>query len=138
MSCLTFETHKSKLVVAKWHSIKVGKTYNFLFLFPHNLGNNLLEFIFMETKKNLGHKCILNLFNQLNSTNCKRRWFLTIKKLKFYRNFVMLHIIFLKRFFSSKEITYEVIRNVWSFYGKFFFILLQRPIDFVFKPFFKY
>jgi hypothetical protein len=35
MSCPIFETHKSKLVVAKWHSIKVGKTYKFLFLFPH-------------------------------------------------------------------------------------------------------
>jgi hypothetical protein len=32
------------------------------------------------------HKCILNLFNQLLFTNCKRRWFLTIKRPKSFKN----------------------------------------------------
>jgi len=42
---------------------------------------NSLKNYFMKGKK-IGHKCILNLFNQPFSTNYKGRWFLIIRKPK--------------------------------------------------------
>jgi hypothetical protein len=50
ISCPTFDIHTSKLAVAKWHSIKVGKTYNYVFI-STNLGNNPLNFIFSKEKQ---------------------------------------------------------------------------------------
>jgi hypothetical protein len=106
VSCPTFDIHKSKLLVAKWHFIKLGKTYNYFF--STNPSNNSLEFFLIETKTIFGHKCILNLFNHLFSTNCKRRWFLTIKRFKNFQKFFILHMIFFKKFISSKNIRYGV------------------------------
>ncbi len=72
ISCPTFDIHKSKLAVVEWLSIKTSKTYNCL-VFSTNVGNNSLENHFLEGKKIMGHKCILNIFNQLLSTNCKEK-----------------------------------------------------------------
>jgi hypothetical protein len=46
-----FDIHKSKLVIVKWHSIKVGKTSNSL-VFSTKLGSNSWEKLFFGNKKN--------------------------------------------------------------------------------------
>jgi hypothetical protein len=111
---LTFEIHKSKFVVIEWHFAKVNKTYNYSVFFI-NLGNNSWTNYFLERKIILGHKCILNLFNQLFFTNYKGRWFLTIKKTQVFQKLFLLQIIFLERFLCSKKIGYGTKRNIWSF-----------------------
>ncbi len=103
----TFDIHKSKLVVTEWHSTKVGKTYNCL-VFSTNLSNNSLEKKNLEGKIIMGHKCILNLFNQLLSTNCKGRWFLTIKRIKSSRNCFCYTPFFLKGSFTIKKLDMEL------------------------------
>jgi hypothetical protein len=50
----------------------------------------------------MGHKCILNLYNQLLSTNCKWIWFLIIKRIKSSRNCFCCTSSFLKGFFHKK------------------------------------
>jgi len=81
ISCPTFNIHKSKFDVVEWHYIKVGKTYN-CFVFPINLDNNSIENCFLERKTIIGHKCILNILNQLLFKKFKGIWFLTIKRPK--------------------------------------------------------
>jgi len=61
-----FDINKSKLVVAKWHSIKVGKTYNCLVFIKKKIPKG---------KTSLGHKCILNHLNQIFFTNGKANGF---------------------------------------------------------------
>ncbi len=124
--------HKSTLIVEEWHFAKVVKTYNCL-VFSTNLDNNSLKNRFLE-RTILGHKCILNLFNQVLSTNYKGRWFLTIKRPKFFKNFFCYTSIFLERFFSQKTIGFEIRRNISSLFRKLFFIFnFQRTMNFFFK-----
>jgi hypothetical protein len=91
------------LQVAEWHSIKASKIYNRL-VFSTNLGNNSLENCIMEGKTFIRQKCILNLFNQLFSTNCIRRWFLTIKEVKSSKSYFCCTSYFLKGFFVTKKL----------------------------------
>jgi hypothetical protein len=77
--------HNSKLAVIEWDFTKASKTYNCL-VFSTNLGSNSLENYVLEGKTILGHKCILNIFNQLLSTNCKGKWILRIKRIKSSKN----------------------------------------------------
>ncbi len=77
-SCPPFDIHKSKFVIVEWLSTKAHKIYNYL-VFSTKPNRNSQKNDFLEGKTNLGHKCILNRFNQILSTNYKRRWFLTIK-----------------------------------------------------------
>lgn len=58
-----FDINKSKLVVAKLHSIKVGKTYNCLVFMKKEIPKG---------KISLGHKCILNHLNQKISQMAKQ------------------------------------------------------------------
>jgi hypothetical protein len=85
ISCPPFDIHKSKLVIAKWNFIKVGKTY-YYFSFPIKPINNSWKNYVLEGKKSLGHKWILNCFNQILSTTCKQRWFLILKNPRSSKN----------------------------------------------------
>jgi hypothetical protein len=71
------------------------------------LGSNSLKKK-LEGKTIRGPKCILNLFNQLLSTNCKGRWFLTIKKLKSSKNCFGCTSSFLKGSFVTKKLDMEL------------------------------
>ncbi len=62
----------------------------------------------MEGKTIMGHKCILNLFNQLSFTNCKGRWFLTIKIVKSSKIYFCCTLSFLKGFFAAKKLDMEL------------------------------
>jgi hypothetical protein len=72
------------------------------------LGNNSLKKILLEGKTILRHKCILNLFNQLISTNCKGRWFFTIKRIKSFKNCFCYTSFFLKGYFATKQLDMEL------------------------------
>ncbi len=101
-------------------------------MFSINSCNNSLENYFMEGKTIMGHKCILNLYNQLLSTNCKWIWFLIIKRIKSSRNCFCCTSSFLKGFFHKKT-RYGIRTNIWSFFGRLSFISFQRTIKFFFK-----
>jgi hypothetical protein len=62
----------------------------------------------LEGKIILGHKCILNLFNQLLSTNYKGRWFFTIKIIKSLKNYFYYTSYFLKGSFVIKKTRYGI------------------------------
>jgi hypothetical protein len=68
ISCLAFDIHKSKLVIAEWHFAKASKTYNCL-VFSTNPSSNSRKNCFLQGKVNFGHKCILtfatNYFPQI-------------------------------------------------------------------------
>jgi hypothetical protein len=81
---------------------KFGKTYSCLVL-STNPSSNSWENCFRERKTILGHKYILYLFNQLFSTNYKKRWFLMVKRLKSSKNYFWYKILFLERFFCKKN-----------------------------------
>jgi hypothetical protein len=83
ISCPPFNIHKTKHVVVEWHSIKVGKTYNYL-VFPTNFGNNSQFYLFIDGNTIIG----MNTFHKLRG-----KWFLTIKNPKFSK-FFLLWIIF--------------------------------------------
>jgi len=56
----------------------------------------------------MGHKCILNLFNQLLFTNYKGRWFSIIKRVK-SSNFCFCDTSsFLKGSFATKKLDMEL------------------------------
>ncbi len=76
--------------------------------FSNNLGNNSLKKILLEGKTILRHKFILNLFNQLISTNCKGRWFFTIKRIKSFKNCFCYTSFFLKGYFATKQLDMEL------------------------------
>jgi len=85
----------------------------------------------MEGKTIFGHKCILNPFNKLLFTNCKRRWFMTIKTPK-SSNFCFYGTSsFLKGFLV--KINMELKEIFFSLFERFFFFFLQRTIHFFFK-----
>jgi hypothetical protein len=107
ISCLAFDIHISKLTIVEWHFTKANQTYNYL-VFSTNPGINSLKIYFLEVKTIIGHKCILNIFNQLLSTNYKRRWFLTIKRVKFSRNCFCYTSLFLKGSFAVKKLDMEL------------------------------
>ncbi len=56
----------------------------------------------------MGHKCILNLFNQLLSTNCKRKWFSIIKRVKSSKICFCDTSSFLKGPFAIKKLDMEL------------------------------
>ncbi len=134
ISCPLFDIHKSKLAVGKWHSTEVNKTYN-CFVWSTSLGNNSWIYLFLNGNTIPGHKCILNLFNQLLSTNYKRRWFLKIKNPE-SSNFCFYFILsFLKRFLCNKKIGYGTRKHISSLFRRLPFIFLQRIIHFFSKKF---
>jgi hypothetical protein len=65
-------------------------------------------FLKLERKTICGHKCILNIFNQLLPTNCKGRWFFTIKIIKSFKNCFCYTSFFLKGFFATKKLDMEL------------------------------
>jgi hypothetical protein len=94
------------------------------------LGNNSLEIYFLEGKPFLGHKCILNHFNQLLSTNCKGKLFLTIKIIKSSVNYFCYTSSFLKGSFLSKKTRYGIRINILSLFGRLSFIPLKGQLIF--------
>jgi hypothetical protein len=62
----------------------------------------------LEGKTIWGYKCILNVFNQLLSTNCKRRWFSTIKRVKSSKICFCYISPFFKVFFATKKLDMEL------------------------------
>ncbi len=73
--------------------------------------------IFLERKTNLGHKCILNHFNQILSTNCKKKWFLIIKSPRSSKNYFCYKSSFSKRSFIAKKLDMELI-DIFGFFFK--------------------
>jgi hypothetical protein len=122
ISCPPFNIHKSRLGIAKWHYVKTCKTYN-CFVFSTNMSSNSWENCFLERKLFFGWKnnfwtqCILNHFNKLFSTNCKGRWFLTIKKPKSSKNCFWCRSHFLKGFFVAKKLDMEL-KDTFSLFLK--------------------
>jgi len=83
------------------------------------------------------HKCILNHFNQLFFTNCKGRWFLTIKKVKSSKNCFCYTSSFLKGFFATKKIDIELKEHL-VFFWKVVFHLPSKDNLFIFQKNLKY
>jgi hypothetical protein len=92
------------------------------------LGNNSWENYFLDGETIPRHKCILKFFNQLLSTNCKRRWFLTIKRPKFSKNCLCYTSFFLKGSLVEKIIRYGVLKNIWYLFRLLFSLFPQRTI----------
>jgi hypothetical protein len=67
-----------------------------------------MEKINLEGKIVLGHKCILNVFNQTLSMNCKGKWFLTMKSFKSFRNCFCCKSSFLKSSSQTKKLDMEL------------------------------
>jgi hypothetical protein len=86
-------------------------------------------------KQNLGHKCILSLFNQLLSTNCKGRWFLTIKRPKSFKKKFLLHILFVERFSYRKKKKMELEKVFGFFMEGCHSFSLKRQFTFYSKKF---
>jgi hypothetical protein len=68
----------------------------------------------MEGKTIFGHKCILNFFNQLLSTNWKGIWFLTIKRPKFSKKTFCSTSFFLKG--SLAKINKMELEEIFGFF----------------------
>jgi hypothetical protein len=128
ISCPPFDIHKSKLAVIEWHSIKSSKIYNCSVFFT-KLGRNLWKNCFLERKTNLGHKCILNHFNQILSTNYKERWVLIIKSPRSSKNYFCYKSSFLKGSFIAKHLDMELV-DIFGLFRRLSFIFSQRIVHF--------
>jgi hypothetical protein len=79
-----------------------------MFLFSTNPSSDSWKKYFLEGKTSLGHKCILNHFNQILSINYQGRWFLTIKRPKSSKIFFCYISSFLKGSFDAKKLDMEL------------------------------
>jgi len=80
-----------------------------LFSFFIKPSNNSRKFCFLEGKINLWHKCILNHFNKILSTNCKGRWFFTIRTPKAFKNFFYCRSFLKTRFYVVENLDMELL-----------------------------
>jgi hypothetical protein len=81
ISWAPFDIRTSKMILVESHFAKVNKTYNLLILstkFDHFSCENC----FLERKLIFGHKCSTICLNHTFSTNCKGKFFFTIKRLR--------------------------------------------------------
>ncbi len=105
-------------------------------VFSTNLGRKSLENCFLKGKTILKHKCIVNLFNQLLFTNCKKRWFLIIKRPKSSKNCFCYTSLFLTGSFATKKLNMELEKMFGLFLKGFFSSSFKGQLTF-FSNFFK-
>jgi len=105
-SCAPLDIHKSKLVVAKLQSSNKGKTYVSL-VFSTNSNKTVFENNFWEWNCTWRHNCNTKHFNHTLSTNCKGKWFFTIKSPRFFTNIFCSTSSFLKGSFEAKNSNME-------------------------------
>jgi len=126
--CPSFDIHKSKLVVVEWHFVNIDKNIQFFSFFSSKPSNNSRKRCFMEGKTSLGHKCILNCFNQILSRNYKKWWLLTIKSSHFSKNYFCYRSSFMKGSFVAKILDMELLEIYIYIYIYYISLLIRKVI----------
>jgi hypothetical protein len=103
ISCPPFNIHKTKHVVVEWHSIKVGKTYNYL-VFPTNFGNNSRFYLFIDGNTIIGMNACTKPFQPTTFHEFRGKWFLTIKNPKFSKKIFCYRSFFKEGSFIEKKL----------------------------------
>lgn len=101
MSWIALDIQRSKLVIANYILLTLVID-TITWFFPPCQINFLMNFFFFERFNIWGHKHIMRWFSHTLSTNCKGKWFFTIKTPRFSTKVFFFHLIFKKKVFWNK------------------------------------
>ncbi len=128
-SCAPLDIHKWKWALTQLQSFNKGKTYVSL-IFSTSQNN------FWKRNYTWKHNCNTKHFNHALSTNCKSKWFFTIKSARFLTNIFYSTSSILKGCFEAKnsDIKELEIRDLF-FCRLSIYIFFPLIINFFLKPF---